>query len=262
MNHENKTPSVAGSEDDWETVSLHLLCSVHDILVANLTFNLSSPSSRHDAVPQADFSNIAQTKTQRQPSAASELAANLRPSAPTFQPRTSKPPTPRLWEPEPPVAPSVGSRIATGPTGTGAAGTGRSVFLGPAIEGREASLSDPSASTTDDVSTRSRTAQQDNKQISTRSTEQDRPAPLSMPIHQQAPHESSSGSGTSPSMPSLSGSTLRPPTILMRREPAVPTANAMAQGVGGTASPFGDDDEWNRDPRSTVVTNSQLWEQA
>lgn len=209
---------------------------------------------------QADFSNIAQTKPQRRPS--SDLAANLRPSAPTFQPRTTKPPTPRLWEPEPPVAPS-GSRTMAGTTVSGTGGTGRSVLLGPAIEGREST----SSSSNTDLPMRSRTqpAQIDVPTVVS-SPEKNQSTPIPTSAQPLPITNSGSGSGTSPSTPDLSGSTIRPTTILMKREPAASaprtSTSTAGQGLGNTSSPFGDDDEWNLDPRTTVVSNSQLWEQA
>lgn len=209
---------------------------------------------------QADFSNIAQTKPQRRPS--SDLAANLRPSAPTFQPRTTKPPTPRLWEPEPPVAPS-GSRTMAGTTVSGTGGTGRSVLLGPAIEGRESTPSSSNA----DLAVRSRTqpAQAD-AQTDASSPEKEQSTPIPTSAQPLPITNSGSGSGTSLSTPDLSGSTIRATTILMKREPAASASrtstSTASQGMGNTSSPFGDDDEWNLDPRTTVVSNSQLWEQA
>lgn len=204
---------------------------------------------------QADFSNIAQSKP-RQPSTTSDQGANLRPSAPTFQPRTSKPPTPRLWEPEPPVAPSesrlAGSGQVAGEKGTGT-GTGRSVLLGPAFDVKGSTpLSTESTG-------RTRSTQEGDR----RSSDQDRLNSLANPAQAlpgMSPGSVIPGSST--------GSTIRAPTILMRRDrdsvgtPSTTMSSTTPGQAGSSSSPFGDDDEWNRDPRSVVVPNSQLWEQA
>lgn len=202
---------------------------------------------------QADFSNISQSKpmsklrTTSNPKASEKVdttitedmhdqALNLRPGAPTFQPRLAKPPAPKLWEPNPPTAPSSSSKTTSEQMKSvhNQRGTSRGILQPPGslLSGKD----------TIDSSNAS----------SSRGSEA---GSSSEPTDSQSGQEK-----TAQQAEGVMNST---PVLLKRTiQVGTPKAEHSKTGTQASDSPFGDDEDWNRDPTANNEPNAKVWEDA
>jgi len=127
-------------------------------------------------------------------------------------------------------------------------GTGRSVLLGPVVDAKEGSghlagVLDRGRSTSTSVPIPAKDREETRTPDLVASTAATAASPF--------PGSAISSSTSTPAVAK--------PTILKR---VAPTVVPGAASSASATSPFGDDEEWSRDPKAVVVSNSELWEQA